>query len=76
MPSNADIAGESCPFSVGDIVQFSPDERTIGWYTIGGFFGLVIGEVGMIERIDDGFVYLSDARGGFHWKCFRLAAAT
>jgi len=66
------MSGESpCPFKIGDVVRFTPDERTVGWYQTGGFFGLEIGEVGPITRIDGNCVYLSDDRGGFHWTLFQ-----
>jgi hypothetical protein len=65
----------NCPLKLGQRVMFTPDERAIGWsYPTFDRVRLKPGDAGTITRIDDnGYIYLDDERGGFHWECFLLA---
>ena len=64
---------DKCPYDVGDLVRFTPSERTRGLYQDIERFGLAIGEVATIREIRDG-VYLTfdENAGGFPWKEFSL----
>ena len=62
------------PFQVGDIVQFDPSQRAIGW-AWSHFDNARIhpGDIGTVTRIDDGkYIYVDDGRGGYHWETFKL----
>jgi len=61
------------PYKIGDVVRFEPDERAVGWsWASFDTARLHPGETGLVTRIgENGFLYLDDERGGFHWECFR-----
>jgi hypothetical protein len=61
------------PFEIGDEVRFEPSERAIGlsWSSF-DTVRLHPGETRIVTRIsEDGYLYLDDERGGFHWECFK-----
>ncbi len=60
------------PFRVGDRVVFDPNEHTIGW-SWSSFDRLRIhpGDVGVVTKIVDDYLYIDDDRGGFSWECFK-----
>lgn len=64
------------PFQIGDLVTFSPDDRTVGCAgTSLDRLRLQPGDTGTVTRIEQGvYLYLDDDRGGFHWECFKKAA--
>ena len=61
------------PFKIGDEVVFAPDERTVGWsWATFERLRLKPDDVGTITRIErEDYVFLDDARGGFHWENFK-----
>jgi hypothetical protein len=63
------------PFKLGDRVVFAPNERAIGWaWSSFDRLRLKPGDAGVVTRIENnGYLYLDDERGGFHWECFQLA---
>ena len=64
---------ENCPYSVGDIVRFTPSERTQGLYQAIERFGLEIGSEAKIHEVRDGvYLYFSGLVGGFPWNEFTL----
>jgi len=64
---------ETCPYDVGDMVRFTPSERTKGLYQDVERFGLAIGEEAVIREIrDDVYLYFDDEAGGFAWNEFSL----
>ena len=62
-----------CPFKLGDVVKFTPDEHAYGWtWPSFGNMRLKPGDTGTITRISQGkYIYLDDERGGLHWECFK-----
>ena len=63
----------TCPFSVGDIVRFTPSERTVGHYQDIGHFGVAIGQELPIENIKDNmYIYFENGAGGWPWNEFTL----
>jgi len=62
------------PFKIGDRVVFAPNEHAIGW-AWSGFDRLRLkpGDEGIVTRIENDSLMIDDERGGFHWKCFKLA---
>ena len=64
---------DSCPFSIGDIVRFSPSDRTQGLYQNIEGFGVQIGQEIEIKRIQDGvYLYFENDVGGWPWNEFIL----
>lgn len=62
-----------CPFCVGDLVQFTPSERTQGLYQNINRFGLEIGQEAVITEIRGGvYLYFGKNIGGFPWNEFTL----
>jgi hypothetical protein len=60
-----------CPFSIGDLVRFTPSERTKGLYQDVGRFGLQPNETAIVREIRDGtYLYFDKGRGGFPWNEF------
>ena len=63
----------TCPFEIGDIVRFTPSERTRGHYQVIERFGLKIGEEAEVQSIKDGvYVYCNNGVGGWPWNEFTL----
>jgi hypothetical protein len=63
------------PFKLGDRVVFAPDDQAAGraWSSFDRL-RLRPGDVGVVTRVaNNGYLYLDDERGGFHWECFRNA---
>ncbi|MHB1381616.1 MAG: hypothetical protein ACYCXJ_05275 [Thermoleophilia bacterium] len=64
---------EKCPFSVGDLVRFTPSNRTRGLYQDIERFGLKEGQVARIAEIHDGtYLFFDKEVGGFPWNEFTL----
>jgi len=62
-----------CPFEVGDLVKFTPSERTQGLYQDIERFGLAIGQQAEIREIqEDTYLYFDARAGGFPWNEFTL----
>ena len=60
-----------CPFSIGDLVQFNPSERTKGLYQDIGRFGLQPNEIAIVREVREGvYLYFDNGRGGFPWNEF------
>ena len=62
-------------FSVGDVVGFEPDERTVGWTQ--DFEGLYPGYIGCITKVEQNWLgewifYVDDKPAGFGAGDFRL----
>jgi hypothetical protein len=63
----------ACPFSVGDVVKFTPSERTRGHYQNIEGKGIKINQELEIERIkDDTYLYFAKDTGGWPWNEFTL----
>ena len=63
-----------CPFAVGDLVRFTPTDRTRGHYQNIDGYGIAVGEVKRIEAIrDDTYLYFANGAGGWPWKEFTRA---
>ena len=68
---------ESCPYDVGDVVRFTPSERTKGLYQNIERFGLSEGGEATVREIRDGvYLYFDDDAGGFPWNEFSLVRKT
>jgi hypothetical protein len=64
---------QQCPFAVGDVVRFTPSERTRGHYQNIEGRGLTIGQEATITRIkDDTYLYFIGNVGGWPWNEFTL----
>jgi len=62
-----------CPFSVGDIVRFTPSQRTISYYPDPSIFGIKIGEELPIKSIkDDIYLEFENKKDGWAWNDFTL----
>ena len=60
-----------CPFKVGDIVRFTPSERTTAHYQDIERFGVRVGEVRTVREIRDGtYLYFENGAGGWPWNEF------
>jgi hypothetical protein len=60
-----------CPFSIGDLVRFTPSRRTKGLYQDIGRFGLMPNETAVVREIREGiYLYFDEGRGGFPWNEF------
>jgi hypothetical protein len=58
-----------CPFSIGDLVRFTPSDRTKGLYQDLERFGVGIGQEVVITEIKDGiYLYFEGGRGGLPWN--------
>ena len=65
-----------CPYVVGDVVRFTPSERTCGLYQNMERFGLKIGQVATIAEVRDGmYLYFAEGAGGFPWNEFTPVAS-
>jgi hypothetical protein len=66
------MVAETCPFIVGQRVRFMPNEHAVGWsWPSFDRVRLHPGDTGLVTRISkEGYVWLDDERGGFHWQCF------
>jgi len=63
-----------CPFKVGDVVKFTPSERTRNLYQNIERFGLAIEQTVVIREIRDGiYLYFDNGAGGFPWNEFSPA---
>jgi len=63
----------SCPFSVGDIVRFSPSGKTRNHYQDSAGFGVETGQELAIRSIKDGmYLYFDKDAGGWPWNEFTL----
>jgi len=63
-----------CPFKVGDVVKFTPSERTRNLYQNIERFGLSIEQTVVIREIRDGiYLYFDNGAGGFPWNEFSPA---
>ena len=64
---------QTCPFRIGDLVRFTPFERTVGLYQDVEAFGVRVGEVYQITKIKDGmYLYFARRKGGWPWSEFTL----
>ena len=64
---------EACPYDVGDVVRFTPSERTKGLCQHFERFGLTIGKELPIQQIrDEMFLYFNNGAGGFAYNEFSL----
>jgi len=62
-----------CPFVVGDVVRFTPSNRTRGHYQDIERFGVKVGQELPIRYIKDGtYLYFENDSGGWPWNEFRL----
>jgi len=62
-----------CPFVIGDVVRFTPSERTLGHYQNIEGFGIKVGEDAEVTSIKDGvYLYFGDQKGGWPWNEFTL----
>lgn len=67
------MATNNCPYHVGDVVRFTPSDRTRGLYQDIERFGLGVGDEGEITSIhDDVYLYFAGEVGGFPWNEFSL----
>jgi len=64
---------DACPYNVGDVVRFTPSERTKGLYQNIERFGLSEGDEATVREIRDGiYLYFDNDAGGFPWNEFSL----
>ena len=76
-PSAAEPVQTPCPFVVGDLVTFTPSERTRGHYQDIERFGVHIGQTLAITEIREGcYLYFSGDIGGWPWNEFTKATAS
>jgi len=62
---------KACPYNIGDVVRFTPSERTKGLCQHFERFGLAIGKELPIREIrDEMFLYFDNGAGGFAWVEF------
>ncbi len=62
-----------CSFIVGDVVRFTPKERTKGQYQNIERFGVKIGQDLPITNVkDDTYLYFENDIGGWSWTEFTL----
>lgn len=62
-----------CPFETGDLVRFTPSERTRGHYQNIERFGIAPNEVREVKAIkDDIYLYFEGEVGGWPWNEFEL----
>ena len=62
-----------CPFSIGDLVRFTPSQRTVGHYQDIERFGVRINQELVIVEIKDGvYLYFDNGAGGWPWNEFEL----
>jgi len=63
----------NCPFSIGDIVRFTPSEKTLGHYQNIEKFGIRVGQELPVQNIqDDMYLYFENDAGGWPWNEFTL----
>lgn len=64
---------KTCPFRIGDLVRFTPSERTKGLYQDVETFGVRVGEVYRVTKIQEGmYLYFVRGKGGWPWTEFTL----
>lgn len=64
---------ETCPYDLGDVVRFTPSNRTRGLYQNIERFGIAIGEEATILEVRDGvYLYFVNGAGGFPWNEYSL----
>jgi hypothetical protein len=62
-----------CLFSAGDVVRFTPSERTRGIYQDIESFGVKLNQELKIKKIvDDTYLYFDNDVGGWPWNEFTL----
>ena len=62
-----------CPFDIGDVVRFTPSERTRGHYQDIESFGVKIGQEVEVKKIkDDMYLYFADDAGEWPFNEFEL----
>lgn len=62
-----------CPYKVGDVVRFTPSERTKGLYQDIERFGMGVGEEAIIRDVREGvYLYFDHGAGGFPWNEYTL----
>jgi hypothetical protein len=60
-----------CPFVVGELVRFTPSERTRGLYQGIEGFGIQPGDAQPIAEIRNGcYIYFANGAGGWPWNEF------
>jgi len=63
-----------CPFQVGDLVRFTPSERTLSLYQDIQRFGINPGEIRAIAEIRNGcYLFFANGSGGWPWGEFSPA---
>lgn len=63
----------TCPFVVGDIVKFTPSERTCGWYPNIESRGIKVGEELEVKGIQqDTYLYFEGRGAEWPWNEFTL----
>jgi hypothetical protein len=68
------MSSSPCPFRVGQLVRFTPSERTRGLYQSIEGFGVEPGAEQPITEIRDGvFLYFAGGSGGWPWNEFTSA---
>jgi hypothetical protein len=66
----------TCPFAVGDMVTFTPSERTRGHYQDIEGFGIRVGQTLAISEVREGYyLYFAGGSGGWPWTGFTSAKA-
>ena len=69
----------TCPFNVGDVVRFSPNDYDLAKLSALELYGIIPGETGKIVRIEQGrYVYLENSKPGMglDWEMFTLIERT
>lgn len=61
-----------CPFGVGDVVRFTPSERTQGLYQNIGRFGLEVGEEVEVRAIKGDYLCATNGTDSWPWSEFTL----
>ena len=60
-----------CPYSIGDIVRFTPSKRTLGHYQNIERFGIKVNQELEIKEIKEGtYLYFESGTGGWPWNEF------
>lgn len=71
------ISQNDCQFQIGDIVRFSPNERTKGHYQNIEFVGIKVGDEQKIcSIIDNTYLYFGNNVGGWSWNEFVLVSSS
>ena len=65
----------TCPFHVGDLVRFTPSERTRGLYQDVEALGIKLGDELRVAEVRGGcYLYFAGGIGGWPWSEFTPAS--